>query len=154
MTQDKVSEQTLLELGKKFNDLTKELAFNNAISTTQTPGPGVLRLRSAFTAINIDAKGFKPQDIVPIRLLIKGVELADGLEDYHVTVFHELELLDTQTKEVLVKAIRKGNTLKLRNRQENLSSNHFDLLLEQWGLDIIEGFEQFSFVFNKNTEKN
>ncbi len=144
--QDQVGKETLAEVSRYMSILLVRLAKQNGIELTKKPGPDVLRLRSAFTAVDIKSEGLSIRDIIPIRMIITGVTLATGKQDLNVTMLFEAELRDSRSHQVMLKAIRKGNALQLENRDEQLSLEHIKPLIDSWGLDINDSFATFSKV--------
>ncbi|MEM7292805.1 MAG: DUF3313 domain-containing protein [Pseudomonadota bacterium] len=106
---------------------------------SETSGEGVLHLRSALTTVRAIDKPFSANELIPIRLVFSGLELAADGRDQEVTVVIEYELSDSQSGEVVAMGIRKGQTEDLASRDELLSEAHLMPLLEQWGTDFRSG---------------
>lgn len=139
---DQVGHAALAAIAGHADQRLRDAAERAGIALTATAGAGVLRLRSAFTSIAVRPEGLSVRDAIPIRLIVKGITLAAGEGDYQVTLHHEFEMRDTQTGEVMVKAVRKGKTLDLANRHEQLTLGHARPLLDRWGMDVEAGFAQ------------
>lgn len=94
--------------------LPKAVAANMPVATTA--GPGVLRLRSAITAVSVD-KSLKPYQLVPIALLFTAAKRSAGTAAYDVKLQAEFELLDSVTGEVLAAAVREAQGLEVHGDQ-------------------------------------
>lgn len=138
--QENVEREVLDALVAAVSARVSSLAEATGLPVTDTAGPGTLRLRSAITAIKVQAEGFSAREIVPIRLIFSAAEFAAGGRDQEVTIVLEYELLDSVTGESMVRGIRQGNTRSLANINEKLSLEHTEELLDDWGLDFRQGF--------------
>jgi hypothetical protein len=107
--------EELIEVAQYFNNAYVE-ALSGALTFTDKPGPGVLRLRTAIT----DLVPGKPvlgtwSTIMPPALVISHVKKATtGSHMGMGSVSFEIEAIDSQTDEVLGSAIAKNEGKKYR----------------------------------------
>ncbi len=140
--QKNVEREVLDALAATMNTRISALAESTGLPIADEAGPGTLRLRSAITAIRVEAEGFSANEVIPIRLIFSAVELAAGGRDQEVTIVLEYEMLDSLTGEVMTRGIRQGNTRSLANMHEKLIMEDAKELLDDWGMDFQQGFFQ------------
>jgi hypothetical protein len=76
------------------------------------PGPGILRLRAAITAVSVD-KSLKPYQIVPIALIFTAAKRSAGTESFNVKLQLEAEILDSASGEVLARVVREAKGIEV-----------------------------------------
>ncbi len=130
-----VSEQVLYQMTNKLeNNLRRELGAEMPI--VATPGAKTLRLQVAITGVDISNKGFKPYEILPIALVVKGAILAAGQRTQEVALYVELEVTDAQTGEVLAQVVRKDFGKDLSNKNKVLTQADADQVLQDWAKNL------------------
>lgn len=133
-----VSEQVLYKMTSKLeSDLRRELGAEMPI--VNAPGPKTLRLRVAITGVDISNKGFKPYEILPIALVMKGAILAAGQRTQEVGLYQEVEVTDSQTGEVLAQVVRKDFGEELSNKNKALTQADADQVLLDWAKSLRVG---------------
>ena len=95
--------------------LPKAVAAGN-MKLADKPGPGVLRLRSAVTAVSVD-KSLKPYQLIPIGLLITAAQRSGGTATYPVKLQVEAEMVDSVSGEVLARAVREAKGVEVTGDQ-------------------------------------
>jgi len=144
---DNISTEVLDTIKSRVDQYMLDLAKKNNVQVTNTPDKDVLRIRSAFTAINITGEEFKAINLLPIMLIVTAAELSVGGRDQDVTMVHEYEVVDSITNESMIRGIRKGKTLQLANKTEKLTMKSVNPLLTKWGMDLTESFNHFAKIF-------
>ena len=80
------------------------------------PGPGVLRLRSAITAVSVD-NSLKPYQLIPIAMIVTVAQRQAGAASYPVKLHVESELIDSATGEVLARSVREAQGVEVRGEE-------------------------------------
>ena len=103
---------TLFDIRDYLNaGLAKAVAASMPLA--KEPGPGVLRLRSAITAVSVD-KSLKPYQLIPIAMIVTVAQRQAGAASYPVKLHVESELIDSATGEVLARSVREAQGVEVR----------------------------------------
>jgi len=130
-----VSEQALNTMTMKLEDnLRRELGAE--LPLVSSPAPQTLRLRVALTGVDISNKGFKPYEIMPIALVVKGALLATGNRTQEVGLFMELEVTDAESGKLLAQVVRKSFGENLSNKDKDLTQQDVDAVLNNWAKNL------------------
>ena len=121
--------------------LTQELdkKVRTVVEVTAEPGPGVLRMQTAITGVEIETEGVQAYEVLPIAAVFGTVKALAGTRDRNVRVLLEVKFSDSQSGEVVGAATRKiaghqlegvKDQLELADMQESLDSSTDDALQE------------------------
>lgn len=144
---EQVEREVLDEILSQMNNRVRAIAKKNGLPLVSERGPGVIRLKAAITAVDVEKEAFSVREVIPIRLVYSAAELAAGYRDSNVTFYLEYRITDSMSNEVLAIGVRKGDTQPLRNDFETLSLKHATTLLDDWGVDFDSGFLKFKNEF-------
>ena len=126
---DKVSMETLDAI-RAYADRAMRTAMSKVEPLADAPGPGVLRCRTAITAV--DVKGsLKPYQLVPVALVVTGVKEASGSGRRDLHLYVESEFTDSVTGEPVARAIREARGVRLKS-SEHLTLEHVKPQLDRW----------------------
>jgi hypothetical protein len=92
------------------------------------PGPGVLRMRPAITAVAAQTPGLKPYQVIPVAFVFTAVK-GRGKE---AAINIEVEVVDSMTGERLGASVRKGVGAKLASDDAQLTLTDVMPLLNKW----------------------
>lgn len=92
------------------------------------PGPDVVRLRPAITAVATETTDLKPYQYIPVAFI---VTTAMG-RSKQAAIQMEFEAVDSMTSERLGAAVRKGAGAKLEGNEEKLTLEQVRPLLDRW----------------------
>lgn len=138
-----VSEMVLQQLSwtldKAMNDAAK-----GTFNIVKNPGEGVLRIRPAITGVVHSMESMQPIEILPIALVLGVGKAVAGTRDRDVDVFLEVEVIDSQTGELLAAAVRKGEGAQLENDTAQLTMVHLSDMVKRWEEDASEIFKDLS----------
>lgn len=127
MASEEVSDRTLNDIRNYVDKgLHDKLAAKGLLATE--PGPGVLRVRPAITAVASQGEGLKPYEVLPIGFLISQAK-GRGRE---ATIQIEIEVLDSVTGERVSASLRKGVGAKLERSDAKLKLSDLTPLLDKW----------------------
>ena len=129
--QDQVSRNVLNELRESTDEVLRETARNQGVILTSEKGPQVLILRSAITSAEIELKNFSLIELVPIRLLFSGAELALGEREREFVLLFEYELLDSNTEKVLIRGLQYTPGIRLNSDKDQVTREDTKLVLEK-----------------------
>lgn len=146
-TSDQVSVNALNDLRGALNEAARQTAFATGIPLVDSPGPQTLVLRSALTSVALHNKAFKLRELLPIKLVWSAAEMALGDRDRDVTVLLEYELLDAQSREVLVRGVRQDDGVPVVNNRRPLSMKNAQPVLENLVKDMGPELERLKRVF-------
>ena len=103
---------TLFDI-RNYLDAGIPKAVAASLPVAKAPGPGVLRLRAAITAVSVD-KSLKAYQLLPIALVFTAAKRSAGTESYNVKLQLEAEILDSVTGEVLARSVREAQGVEVR----------------------------------------
>ena len=122
-----VTSSTLTEIS---NYLDKGLSekLGAKVTVVSEPGPGVLRIRPAITAVAPQTVGLKPYQVIPIAFIITSAK-GRGKE---AAINVEIDVVDSVTGERMGASVRKGIGAKLANDKAPLTLKDVQPLLDKW----------------------
>jgi hypothetical protein len=97
------------------NGLRKGIAARIPLATE--PGPGVLRLRFAITAVGTEEAALKPYQYIPVAFLVTAA--TGRAVDAKIAV--EIEAVDSVTGERMGAAVREGRGAQLKGKELTLA---------------------------------
>jgi len=130
-TSQQVSMQTLAEIPGYLRQKAEQ-EIGTALPVVSKPGPGVLRMRAAITAVDTPVESLKAYEVVPIALIFAGATTAAGTRDHDTVVYLETEISDSQSGKILGKVVRKGFGKSLENKQSQLTLTDTRPVLDTW----------------------
>ena len=98
---------------RTYSDSELRKAFAAVIPLVEAPGPGVLQLRIALTAVAVDDFSIKPYQLVPVALVFTGAKEATGKSKRDVKLFVEAEITDSVTGEPLARFVREAQGIEI-----------------------------------------
>ncbi len=137
----KIPQKTLQGI-TTYYDQTLKNAFSRELPLATGPGPGVLVVRPAITAVSAKTKGLRPYEVIPIALVAAGVSTATGIRDQDTTLATEAAFLDGGDNKVVAEVVRKGAGADLDSSSQVLESKDFKAVLDVWANDIVKSFHQ------------
>ncbi|UVL22039.1 DUF3313 domain-containing protein [Pseudomonas donghuensis] len=134
-----ISPQTLGQITQYYNTaLKRELGAE--LPLAQGPGPGVLVVRPAITAVSTKTEGLKPYEVIPIALVAAAVNTAAGGRDQEVDIATEAAFLDGGNNKVIAQVVRKGTGEALENNTSKLALENVKPVLDGWASDLRKSF--------------
>lgn len=124
---EQVSSRTLTEISNYLdNGLRDKLGAK--VTIVSEPGPGVLRIRPAITAVAPKAVGLKPYQVIPVAFVVSSVK-GRGKE---ASIQVEVDAVDSVTGERMGASVRKGVGAKLASDKAALTLTDVQPLLDKW----------------------
>lgn len=124
---EQVSSRTLTDISNYVDKGLRD-ALGAKVVVAAQPGPGVLRIRPAITAVAPKAVGLKPYQLIPVAFVVSSVK-GRGKE---ASIQVEVEVVDSVTGERMGASVRKGVGAKLASDKAALALTDVQPLLDQW----------------------
>lgn len=138
---DKIPQSTLDGITQYYDQALKT-QFSKALPLASAPGPGVLVMRPAITAVSASTKGLRPYEVIPIALVAAGVSTATGIRDQDTTLATEAAFLDGGNGKVVAQVVRKGAGADLENSSQVVTSTDFRAVMDVWASDLLKSYER------------
>jgi hypothetical protein len=133
-TAQQVSMKTLNEIPEYLAQRVSQ-EVGKTMPVVQKPGPGVLRMRAAITAVETPTEGLKAYEVIPIALIFAGASTAAGTRDHNTIVYMEAVMTDSQSGKILGKVVRKGIGQPLENNKSQLTVADTKPVIDGWAKD-------------------
>lgn len=109
-----VPESTLKDL-RAYIDSEMRKAIASVAPPATAPGPGVVRIREAITAVGT-ASDFKAYQLIPVALVATTAKSAAGKSKVNVKLFVEAEVTDSVSGEPLARFVREAQGVQIGNK--------------------------------------
>ena len=119
---------------KTYNDVRNYVEaqmrskLGGRVPLATAPGPGVVRVRTAITAVAAETPGLKPYEVLPIGMAFSAIR-GRGKD---AVLGIEVDMLDSQTGERIGAAVRRGTGEHLGSDETKLTLDHLRPLLDKW----------------------
>ncbi|MGH8487187.1 MAG: DUF3313 domain-containing protein [Pseudomonas sp.] len=137
---EKVPQKTLNGI-TTYYDQVLQTQFAKELPLASGPGPKVLVVRPAITAVSAKTKGLQPYEVIPIALVAAGVSYATGIRDQDTSIATEAAFIDGSNNEVVAQVVRKGAGAELDNSSQVMTANDAKAVLDGWARDMAKSFE-------------
>ena len=118
--------------------LKRELGKSLPLATG--PGPGVIVVRPAITAVSSKTEGLKAYEVIPVALVAAAVSTASGIRDQETDIATEAQFLDGGNKKVLAQGVRKGSGKPLENDSQVMKADDVKAVLDGWASDLHQSY--------------
>lgn len=147
-TKDLESKQGLENIRQSVNQLLRTNAKEAGIELAEQTGEKVIRLKSAITSVDTSLKDFSVREIIPLRLIWAGAELALGARDRDFILLFEYELVDSVTGEVMVRGVRRVSGEQLENDKSKVTLDNAKPIMERLVKDFEHNFKLLAAKLN------
>jgi hypothetical protein len=135
----KIPESTLQGINSYYNQaLKRELA--TSLPQADGPGPGVIVVRAAITAVSSKTEGLKPYEYIPVALVAAAVSTGAGIRDQETTLGTEAQFLDGGSGKVVAQVVRKGTGKPLANDSQVLKPDDVKSVIDGWASDLHQSY--------------
>jgi hypothetical protein len=124
---DQVSASTLTDISRYVDKGLRE-QIGAKVKLVSEPGPGVLRMKPAITAVVPKSESLKAYQYIPIAFLVTEVKGRDKEASMQI----EVDLVDSLSGERMGAAMRSGVGEKLPNKDASLTLTDVMPLLNKW----------------------
>ncbi|EKT4466687.1 DUF3313 domain-containing protein [Pseudomonas putida] len=133
--------QTTLQGITQYYDQALKTQFSKVLPLATSPGPGVLVVRPAITAVSASTKGLRPYEVIPIALVAAGISTATGIRDQDTSVATEAAFIDGTSNELVAEVVRKGAGAELENSSQVMQAKDARAVLDAWAQDMVRSFQ-------------
>jgi hypothetical protein len=137
----KIPAGTLAGITSYYDQALKREA-GKSLPLATSPGPGVLVVRAAITAVSSKTEGLKPYEVIPIALVAAAVSTASGIRDQETTLGTEAVFLDGGNNAVIAQVVRKGTGKPLSNESQVMKADDVKGVIDGWAADLHQSFLQ------------
>jgi len=135
----KIPESTLNGINTYFNQALKR-ELGKSLPLANGPGPGVMVVRAAITAVSSKTEGLKPYEFVPVALVAAAVSTGTGIRDQETTLGTEAQFLDGANGKVLAQVVRKGTGMPLSNDSQVMKADDVKGVIDGWASDLHQSY--------------
>jgi hypothetical protein len=135
----KIPDSTLNGINSYYNQaLKRELA--KSLPIANAPGPGVVVVRAAITAVSSKTESLKPYEYVPVALVAAAVSTGTGIRDQETTLGTEAQFLDGASGKVIAQVVRKGTGKPLSNDAQVMRADDVKGVIDGWASDLHQSY--------------
>ena len=132
---DQVSDKALSDIQQYMDSQLRTVGLARIPQVTE-PGPGVLRVKVAITAVDTSATGLKPWQIIPVALVIQGAKAATGNRPENSNLAVEAIVTDSVTNEPLGMSVREAHGEVLPNSRAQLTLDTVKSRIDAWAAGV------------------
>ncbi len=137
----KIPQSTLSGITSYYDQALKR-EIGKTLPLATGPGPGVIVVRAAITAVSSKTEGLKPYEVLPITLVAAAVSTASGIRDQETTLGTEAVFLDGGNSKVLAQVVRKGTGKPLESESQVMKASDVKNVIDGWAADMRQAFLQ------------
>ncbi|TWD52470.1 DUF3313 domain-containing protein [Pseudomonas sp. SJZ131] len=123
-----------------YYDQALKRELGKSLPLAAGPGPGVIVVRAAITAVSSKTEGLKPYEVIPIALVAAAVSTASGIRDQETTLATEAVFLDGSNNSVVAQVVRKGTGKPLDNDSQVLKADDVKSVIDGWATDLHQSY--------------
>ncbi len=138
----KIPQSALDGINAYYNQaLKRELV--KSLPLASAPGPGVIVVRAAITAVSSKTESLRPYEYVPVALVVAAVSTSTGIRDQETTLGTEAQFLDGGNGKVLAQVVRKGTGKPLSNDSQVMKADDVKSVIDGWASDLHQSYAKF-----------
>jgi len=131
----KIPQQTLNGITSYYDQALKR-EIGKSLPLATGPGPGVIVVRPAITAVSSKTEGLHAYEVIPIALVAAAVSTASGIRDQETTLATEAVFLDGGSNGVVAQVVRKGTGTPLENSSLVMKADDVKKVIDGWAVDM------------------
>jgi Protein of unknown function (DUF3313) len=132
---DQVSDKTLSDIEGYLDWQLRTVGFAG-LPMVSDPGPGVMRVKVAITAVDTSATGLKPWQIIPVALVMQGARAATGNRAENSNLAVEAIASDSVTGAPLAMSVREARGATLPNSKAQLTLETVKPAIDSWAKGV------------------
>ena len=137
----KIPQQTLNGITSYYDQALKR-ELGKSLPLASGPGPGVIVVRAAITAVSSKTEGLHAYEVIPVALVAAAVSTASGIRDQETTLATEAVFLDGGTNKVAAQVVRKGTGKPLENDSQVMKADDVKGVIDGWAADLHQSYLQ------------
>ncbi|MBX8621588.1 MULTISPECIES: DUF3313 domain-containing protein [Pseudomonas] len=135
----KIPQQTLNGITSYYDQALKR-ELGKSLPLASGPGPGVIVVRAAITAVSSKTEGLHAYEVIPVALVAAAVSTASGIRDQETTLATEAVFLDGGTNKVAAQVVRKGTGKPLENDSQVMKADDVKGVIDGWASDLHQSY--------------
>ncbi|WP_085646447.1 MULTISPECIES: DUF3313 domain-containing protein [unclassified Pseudomonas] len=135
----KIPQQTLNGITSYYDQALKR-ELGKSLPLASGPGPGVIVVRAAITAVSSKTEGLHAYEVIPVALVAAAVSTASGIRDQETTLATEAVFLDGGTNKVAAQVVRKGTGKPLENDSQVMKADDVKGVIDGWAADLHQSY--------------
>lgn len=135
----KIPQQTLNGITAYYDQALKR-EVGKSLPLASGPGPGVIVVRAAITAVSSKTEGLHAYEVIPIALVAAAVTTASGSRDQETTLATEAVFLDGGNNKVVAQVVRKGTGKPLENDTQVMKATDVKAVIDGWASDMHQSY--------------
>jgi len=135
----KIPQQTLNGITAYYDQALKR-EVGKSLPLATGPGPGVIVVRAAITAVSSKTEGLHAYEVIPIALVAAAVTTASGSRDQETTLATEAVFLDGGNNKVVAQVVRKGTGKPLENDSQVMKADDVKAVIDGWAADMHQSY--------------
>ncbi|KIP90582.1 MULTISPECIES: DUF3313 domain-containing protein [Pseudomonas] len=136
---EKIPQQTLNGITSYYDQALKR-ELGKSLPLAAGPGPGVIVVRPAITAVSSKTEGLQVYEVIPIALVAAAVSTASGIRDQETTLATEAVFMDGATNQVIAQVVRKGTGKPLENASQVMKADDMKAVIDGWASDLHQSY--------------
>ncbi|VVM77023.1 hypothetical protein PS645_02066 [Pseudomonas fluorescens] len=135
----KIPQATLNGITRYYDQALKR-EISKSLPLAAGPGPGVIVVRAAITAVSSKTEGLKPYEVIPIALVAAAVSTASGIRDQETDLATEAVFLDGGNNKVVAQVVRRGIGQPLENEAQVMKADDVKAVIDGWASDMHQSY--------------
>ena len=123
-----------------YYDLALKRELSKSLPLASGPGPGVMVVRPAITAVSSKTESLEPYEYIPVALVAAAVSTASGIRDQETQLSTEAVFIDGQSQDVVAQVVRKGTGRPLDNDSQVMTADDVKRVIDGWASDLHQSY--------------
>ena len=136
---EKIPQSTLNGITNYYDQALKR-EVSKSLPLASGPGPGVIVVRPAITAVSSKTESLAPYEYIPVALVAAAVSTASGIRDQETQLATEAVFIDGQSQDVIAQVVRKGTGKPLSNASQVMKADDVKAVIDGWASDMHQSF--------------
>ena len=136
---EKIPQSTLNGITRYYDQALKR-ELSKSLPLASAPGPGVIVVRPAITAVSSETESLAPYEYIPVALVAAAVSTASGIRDQETQLATEAVFIDGQNQQVVAQVVRKGTGKPLANSSQAMKPDDVKKVIDGWASDLHQSY--------------
>ena len=136
---EKIPQSTLNGITQYYDQALKR-ELSKSLPLASAPGPGVIVVRAAITAVSSVTESLAPYEYIPVALVAAAVSTASGIRDQETQLATEAVFIDGKSQDVVAQVVRKGTGKPLANASQAMKADDVKNVIDTWAWDLHQSY--------------
>ena len=136
---EKIPQSTLNGITQYYDQALKR-ELSKSLPLASAPGPGVIVVRAAITAVSSETESLAPYEYIPVALVAAAVSTASGIRDQETQLATEAVFIDGKSQDVVAQVVRKGTGKPLANASQAMKGEDVKNVIDTWASDLHQSY--------------